>query len=151
MFVNPFVSVRPTNIKIITIAAPAAGAELIQVVPLGRVWRILSFSATLTASSAVATRVPSIVIDDGSSVLLRVPTGGTITASTSALFQAAAIGGTTNGLTGVALSVVPLPEPMFYVVKPGWRVRTLTQLIDVADQWSAAQMVVDELPYSDDV
>jgi hypothetical protein len=145
MFGPPRTTVLPSNIKVIETEAPAAGAESITVIPAGKAWRVMSFIATLTADATVANRLPSLVIDDGTNVLVRVFASTNVTAAQSVLFSAITAGVNSSGLAGVGLGSVPLLDPMFLVLQPGWRIRTLTTAIVAGDQWGIARLVVDEI------
>lgn len=142
---NPRMSQTPSNIKVITIAAPAAGAELSQVVPLGKTWRLMSWIATFTASATVATRQALMIIDDGTNTLSRVPSATTITAAQAVIVQGFSGPGLFGNITAVQTSPILLPNPQFFVLQPGWRVRTSVINLDAGDQWSTCYMVVDEI------
>lgn len=146
-FVNQHVDVRPTNIKVVALTTPSAGADIVQVVPLGRVWRLLTFVATFTASATVASRTPSLIIDDGTNVLYQVYTATAVTAGQAMQVRGNAIPIVLISVTAVATNSFPLMDPSYFVLQPGWRIRTATSNIDATDQWSAARIVVDELPY----
>lgn len=130
--------------RVIETAAPAAGAESITTVPAGKYWRITTFIATLTADATVASRAPVLVIDDGANILYRVNPGGTITASSAVALLVAVIGSTQSSIAGVQLSTPLLPDPTFFVLQPGWRIRTLTTAIVAGDQWGEARLIVQE-------
>ena len=133
------------NIQVISTAAPAAGAESVTTVPAGKRWRLLGMYATLTTSATVATRIPSLVIDDGTNVLFRtVPTVSGIAASTAVGISASTTGGVGASQTGVIYPQFQLPDPATLLLQPGWRIRWITTAIDAADQWSIARLVVDE-------
>lgn len=132
--------------KVIETAAPAAGAESITTVPAGKYWRLSLFTASLTTDATVATRVPSLVIDDGTNVLLRFLGSGSqsVSASSTLAFPAAVVGASTIAITGVSVSGAMLPDPLSLVLMPGWRIRTLTSAIVAGDQWGIARLVVQE-------
>lgn len=145
-FSNQLVSTRPTNIHIVTTAAPAAGVESITTVPAGEYWKLATWLCTLTASGAAANRQPMLVIDDGSTTLWQWKINTAITSGQVVPVMAMA-SGTTGGNTSTAGNLqalsISLPDPNVFMLQPGWRVRTVTYLIDAADQWSAAKLVVD--------
>jgi len=133
--------------KVVETAAPAAGAESITTVPAGKYWRMASFICTLTADATVATRLPTLIIDDGTNILIRLIGSATagVTASASAEFGGAVFGGTQVAMTGVKLVSPSLPDPLFLVLEPGWRIRTSTTAIVAGDQWGIARLVVQEV------
>lgn len=131
--------------KVIETAAPAAGAESITTVPAGKYWRVASFYAALTTDATVATRHPTIVIDDGTNVVLRLlATSVGIAASLTVAFTAVASGAGGASITGTVLGSVALPDPSVLILAPGWRIRTLTANIAAGDQWGIARLVVQE-------
>lgn len=133
---QPSRSLGATTIQ--TISQPAAGVELLKVVPAGQYWTLASFGSLYTASAAVATRTPTLIIDDGANVLARIPAGGVGVTASQAPSVSWANYGVTISSTGVAY-ISTLPTGI--VLQPGWRIRTLTNLMDTADQWSPANIV----------
>jgi hypothetical protein len=119
-----------------TVAAPAAGAELIYVVPLGARQRLISFTGTLVSAVAVANRVVALLIDDGANVLATIPSNNTQVASTTAEYTFA--DGATLVTAAAGNNYQATPQNMFLF--PGWRVSTLTAGIQGADQWSVANL-----------
>jgi hypothetical protein len=90
-------------------------------------------TATLTNAVAVANRIPQLIIDNGTQVVLTIPSNVTLAASLANVFNfadsmpyLAAINGQTLG---------PLPSNL--MLGPGWRIRSSTTGIQAADQWSA--------------
>ena len=133
--------------RVIETAAPAAGAESITTVPAGKYWRLASFIISLVTSATVANRLASIVIDDGVNVLASFTFTGTAVGNITASSTKNIIG-TTQSFTSTGTIAntggIPLPDPMFFLLQPGWRVRTLTDLIQVGDQYGIARLVVQE-------
>jgi hypothetical protein len=140
------VSLRPRVQAVIETAAPAAGAESITTVPAGKYWRMASFICTLTTDATVATRLPTLVIDDGTNILIRLIGSATVglTASSSASYCATVLGTSQVAITGVQMVGPTLPDPTFLVLQPGWRIRTSTTAIAAGDQWGIARLVVQE-------
>ncbi len=115
-------------------SAPAAGAEFSITVPGGEVWFLINTRATLTTSVAVANRGPSLIVDDGTTQLLRVRDVTNITASQA--IDINWIGGLGAPIaTGTASHAVVFP--MGLVLPSGYRLRSLTEAIDAGDQWNA--------------
>jgi hypothetical protein len=146
--------VRETRglIRIIAIANPAAGAEVIQVVPAGKRWKLLSFNARLVTSAAVVTRHINFVCDDGagnigaasdSQVDHAASTGQAyLVLPTSASYQSNTRGPGGSLLSGIS---VLIPWAQAIEAKAGMRFTTLTGgPIDVADQWQNASIMVEE-------
>lgn len=129
-------------LRVVPIANPAAGAEVVVTVPGGSVWRPISLVTTLATSAVVAVRGPSLIVDDGSTTVMRLPQGGTQAASLSVVNTWANGSGSPAGTSATGAQSVPLPD---LVMPAGYRLRTLTNLIDVGDQYSAVALWVEEL------
>ena len=127
--------------KLITAPAPAAGADFTLTPPVGVRWRILGGQAQLKTSAAVANR----------QVLLEVTRGGVVVFTCpSPSVQAAGLTYAYQLLPGVTqptlVSTYPvLPFPVAVVLDETWRLASSTAAIDVADQWSAIALLVEEL------
>lgn len=122
----------------ITIPAPAAGADWSTVVPGGRLWELLSVFGSLTASAAAVTRRPRLIINDGSGSATQLPANTNLAASTTNVYTWA------QGATSVSAgtdSCMGIPD-MF--LPAGWTISAATLNLDVADQWSAVQILVNE-------
>lgn len=135
------------NIQALPIPTPSAGADFIVFPRAGEDWRILGVRAQLVTSAAVANRIPSFNWDDTTNVARQVPPGVVQVASLSitwcwnldSSFTSTSILGTVAG--------VSLPD---VVVPSGWRFRSSTQALDVADQWQNIFVMferMDEPPY----
>jgi len=129
------------SLRSIVGSAPAAGAELLDVVPAGRQWILRSTRVSLVTAVAVANREPSLVVDDGAgNIMAQVPIGTVIPASlTTALCWAP--GATLSGLVGGDESAGWVMECRML---PGWRIRTITTAIQGADQYAAPGYMVEE-------
>lgn len=139
--------VPPTDVvgrvRLITGAAPAAGAESIETVPAGARWLLRAWRIELTTAAAVGNRQVHLLIDNGVTGVLDHPANGT---------QAATLGRTYNaGEYGFAPALtddqlyIGLTRPL--VLEAGYRIRTLTTGIAAADQYAApVYQVVEQLP-----
>lgn len=128
-------------VKLIPVASPTAGNEIIAKVPGGVMWEILHFRALLTTSAVVATRLPKLAYRDPDLVTrVTYPSAVSQAASLVNNFDWDAGIGATVSATGIAnpLSTPPIPLPS------GWTVITATGLLDVGDQWSAVSLLVRE-------
>ena len=128
----------------IQVGNPAAGADWSLSVPAGARWDLISASALFTSSVGVATRLPRLIVDDGTNTLFEAPAIFPQAASL-AITQSwgAGAGGpvTTDELTGGSVSS-GLPND--FMLLAGWRVRSSTGAIQVGDQWSAISVSVLE-------
>jgi hypothetical protein len=130
----------PGVLRSFTGTNPAPGAEVSETVPTGARWIVRALRVTLVTSAAVATRRVHVIIDDGATVLLDVDAGDTQVASLTQVYHAAAWGYAPPLADTIA--VIPLPPDVFMLA--GWRIRTLTTLLQGADDYSAPQLTVEE-------
>lgn len=124
----------------ITGATPAAGAEINEVVPTGRIWRLIEFDARFVASAAVATRAPSLVVDDGTFRLYRAAPNFSLTAGQGAFYLMA---------DGIPYSVDTsnsqnMPLPCNQMMGQGFRIVSSTSNIQAGDQWDTIHYLVEE-------
>lgn len=106
-------------------------------------WRVLSLTAILTASAAVANRTVVLVADDQTTTFLRVPAVAAQTAGQVVHYDAFDGASVSNTLATDQL----LDWPRGGLVLPqGYRLRSVTGGIDAADQWSSVAAMVEELP-----
>jgi hypothetical protein len=138
---------REPLLRLITVPTPAAGAEFVVKAPGEGLWRMISIAAIFTASAAVANRRPSLLADDQTDVYWAAESTVDIAAA-AAVRVCAYTGAVGAGLTGV-LTNLPLPTEGL-ILQPGYRLRSSTALIDVADQWSAVRAQVMEYPNGPD-
>lgn len=128
-------------IRTLLVANPAAGAEIVALVPGGVSWEVLALRATLTTSAAVANRLPVLQLrDTDGKVAYEFPGAAVQAASLAVSYSWSAGYGTSTAVSGQQLPM-PAPAP---VVLAGGVVRTVTTLLDVADQWSAVVLTVRE-------
>lgn len=149
MFNAPNSRQRPTDYKVFSQAAPVAGSEIIITVPAKVVWRLVTFAAQLVTSAVVGNRQLSIVVDDGTNILHRSGFNGStaVVASQSPFCEAAFLGAATGGISNVMTSQAMLPSPDYFLLLPGWRIRTLTfAALDAGDQWGIPRCIIDEIP-----
>jgi hypothetical protein len=128
------------RLRSITGTNPAAGVEISETVPAGVRWRLVAFQATLTTSAVVANRFPGILIDDGTLILLFSRSLAAQAASNSINHSWADWGAQSTALG----SPNALPIPPGLVLAPGYRIRTSTAALDVGDDWTAPQYLVEE-------
>lgn len=130
----------PGAIRSVQVAAPAAGAELAVTVPDNARWRLHTLTASLVASATVATRSPRFVFGDGTNELASVESLSTIAAGETGVWSLGAFG--FAGGTSAKRFTVPIPAGI--VLPAGATIASVTTAIDAGDQWSAAQLLVEE-------
>jgi hypothetical protein len=119
---------------------PAAGVEISETVPAGARWRLESFFATLVTDATAANREVALVVDDGTNVLARVPTGQNHAASLTRNYSYFPGG----EVSAVAQDVTIVQRAPAFWLLPGYRIRTITTNLQAADDWSAPRLGVLE-------
>lgn len=129
--------------KMVSVANPAAGANFALTAPGGEFWLLHSITFRFVASAAVANRLVHLFADDQTDVYFRAPANSIVAAAGDQRFcgfagapQSAAIGNEV---------LFPLPANGL-LLPPGWRFRTSTDAIDVADQYSEIRALIQSFP-----
>jgi len=120
-------------LTVVSVANPAAGAEISVTVPANERWELLALLFTFTTSATAANRTPAIQIGDGTNTAVRVIYHSTIAASIALAMAWATTG--SNAYAAGLRSITPLPVGL--TMEAGWIVSTSTALIQVDDQYSA--------------
>jgi len=120
---------------------PAAGAEISETVPAHARWRLQGISFALATSAVVAGRIVSVLIDDGASEFMRISNSSTQGASATFRYTVGAFGNNVS-IAGSNTVVLMMPPDLFLF--QGWRVRTLTTLLDAGDNFGPPQLCVEE-------
>jgi hypothetical protein len=130
-------------IRVVQVPTPAVGTDWSVAAPGQGLWRLLAFRYVFTTDANVANRLPSLIVDDGTSALLQV---------SAPAVQAAGIAQSYSGFPGsggAALAgapwLVPCPSDGILLL-PGFRLRSSTTAIQVGDQFSAIALYIEELP-----
>lgn len=131
----------PGNLRSITGTNPAAGAEISETVPTGARWALRGISAFLVTDVTAVTRLPHLVIDDGTTLLLRLYSSSGASLSSTVRFHWAGVGANLVTSSGnFVLSMLP-PDLM---LSAGWRISMVTVNLQAADDWSAPQLYIEE-------
>lgn len=128
-------------LRVIVVADPAAGAEEILTAPGGVFWRVLSVRYTLTTDATVANRITTLISDDGTSSFWQNGVSGGQTAGTTQAYSTTT--GANNFGAGAIIRPMGYPDGGVWLY-PGWRLRTATENIQVADQYSGFVALVEE-------
>ncbi len=130
------------RLRVVTIAVPAAGADWIQTVPTGKIWKILSVAGLLTTGVGVANRVVYLAFDDGTNGYCQVPSNFVHTASLAKVYTGAfGVPEESSQVTIVNRITIPIP-PM--LMPAGHRIASVTVNIQAADAWTAIFLLVEE-------
>lgn len=119
---------------------PAAGSEILETVPVGACWRLISANATIVTDATVIGRRPALIIDDGINAIYKISDGADITAGLTAPvvfsqgFGAAVV---SNGIHVIAF-------PQYILLQAGYRIKTVTSNLQAGDNYSAPQLLVEE-------
>src|SRR6266487_810854 len=130
------------NIATLVGANPAAGAEFSQTVPAGQTWLLYAVRAQLITSIAVANRRPSLFIDDGTNNIMKLYVNQQQAASLTINFDWVAGIGINQNQFGTDV-LAALPYPLY--LPSGYRIRSSTDNIDVADDWGAPVFFMEVL------
>lgn len=124
--------------RVITGAAPAAGADWIVTVPSGKLWRLVGLTASLVTAVAAANRSPRLVVTDGKTTTLILPPVAVQAASLTGAFTWAAH---VDSYATAPDQVIALPD---LTLQAGWTIAVSTTAIQAADQWSIQALLVIE-------
>lgn len=126
-------------------ADPAAGAEISHTVPAGKHWKLLSVAVPLVTSAVAGNRRVSLVFDDGTNVFWRGISPNDQAASLTHDYSWGLKAGISTGGTADTVKSSSLPE---LVLKPGYRIRTITAALDptggTGDNFGVARLYVVE-------
>ncbi len=113
--------------------APGPGADWTQTVTTNQRWRIRSVRASLTTAVAAGSRRPRLIVDDGANTLMDIDPNVTQAPSLTVAYDW--IPGYPS--TGILIVETELNIPADLQLFSGWRIRSLTDAIQGADQWTA--------------
>jgi hypothetical protein len=130
----------PGNLRFVTIANPAPGAEFTQTVPTDARWKILAIGFTFTASVAVANRSFTVLFRKSGVTLYEVGTGIVITASQAPRYRLAA--GVPFLTVDTLAYTLPLPTDFFLTGLS--QILSITANIQAGDDYTAPLLLVEE-------
>lgn len=139
MDISPTIQHLHGRIRPITGTDPDAGTEISETVPARRRWRLLTINFSLVTDVTVADRYVRLIIDDGTTVLY---ISSAIAAHVASLTRNHSYGvnGQTHDVTYNTFNT-SLPD---LILISGFRIRTATQDLQAADNFTAPQMLVEE-------
>lgn len=132
----------PGNLISFVGASGGAGLDWAVTVPGISRWRVQSVVGLFTTSVAVAARTVRLQILDNIGVPVY-ETGNNNVQAAGLVIRYSYGPGTGTFQSGPASFVASLPEAM--VLDGGWKIQTVTDNIDVADQWTFIRVVAEEL------
>lgn len=128
------------NFRSILGADPAAGAEVLEAVPAGAVWRILATRFLLVTSVNGVDRLVSFMADDGTNFFFISPPGPVQIANKTYNHIASHLGA---GSTDI-FHVVSIMIPPKLVLPAGYRLGTFTSNLEPDDNYGAPRIYVEE-------
>lgn len=129
--------------RVLHVTDPAAGADWSTTAPGSAARRIVSLHARLVASAAVANRQVALIASSSAGRWYQQAWSVTQTAGQTVDYGAHTAAGTAGAAPGTAS--VPLPAAGLLLL-PGFQLSVVTTGIDVADQWSGVNLLIDEIP-----
>jgi len=124
------------TVRVITGTDPAAGVEITETVPAGRVWKLNSFRAQLVTDATVANRTLRLIIDDGTTTLFDYYSALASQAASQTIAYNFSIGLSAPTVSS-ALGVANAPLGEGFILGPGYRIRTLASGLVAGDNWGA--------------
>lgn len=107
------------------------------------IWRVMAVRFTLVTDINVANRTVALVLDDGTNEFLRVAYEGNIVAASTT--QLGAYPGANRDPVTLSTLNVALPTDGA-LLRPGWRLRSVSAALQAGDQYSAITILVQEFP-----
>lgn len=131
----------PGAVRSVTGSTPAAGAEISETVPAGARWQLIAIAFNLVTAVAAGNRIVHLLLDDGANVYFRDSPNVLQAASLTDNYSFAA---GESKLAAVSANAVMGNVPVENRLPAGHRIRTSTNVIQGADQFSAPQLLVRE-------
>jgi hypothetical protein len=103
--------------------------------------KVTSFSAQFVANATVINRNVEVIVDDGANTVWRTSVPASITAGQTVFVS----GAQSNAPTGVVATDLTVLLPPGLVLRPGWRLRTLTANLQGTDAWTNIWLLVEDL------
>ncbi len=128
------------EIVVTTVTVPAAGAEIVQVVPVARRWRFITMRFRLVTDANVANREPQIFFDEGGNIFLHSGTNAGQTASQGRDYTVS----DSPILAGILTNARQIATPSDVLLGTGFRIITNTPGLQVGDQYSAIFLLTEE-------
>lgn len=130
----------PGQIRSITGTNPAAGIEILETVPTGARWRLISFFTPFVTDATVINRTPRIIIDDGTTKIIDSASTAAVAAGTTTSFDAGDFGSVLS--TPSLGRTIGLPSLLYLTA--GYRIQTVTINMQAGDDYGAPLYSVEE-------
>jgi len=135
--------------RVILGTQPGAGAEVLETVPAGKLWRVVSFLVSLVTNSTVATRTAEFAVDDGANIF---SWGQPQLSQSASLTFPYVLGGAVNpafpasGVRQGNSVHVAVPGLGLALLLAGFRIRTVSTNLQAGDQYGQPKYLVEEWP-----
>lgn len=129
------------RIKVITGTDRAAGNEIVESVPAGRIWRPMGINFTLVAAAAAASRRVHIRFNDGGSWDLDCFSSIDQIISETKSYSGMPIGAVPDE-TDADKIIIPIPDNLY--LPEAFRIMTRTSNLNAGDNFGAPTMLVEE-------
>ena len=129
----------PGRNKVVLMADPGAGNQLIVFVPVGAVWALKSVLFGLVTSAAAGNRRVTLILDDGTNQFHRVVFSSDVIASKAYTFTASIAYQDIDDRNTVIVGALPAVK-----LPAGYSVRTVTTEFDGGDVLSVGRLMVEE-------
>lgn len=130
----------PGMLRSVLGADPAAGAEILEVVPPGARWRLRGIRVVLVTDVTAPVRLVAFFVDDGANQLIYLPSATSQAASLARVYNLAEYA-YQPALSG---SNIFLSIPLNLNLLQGWRIQSSTSGLAAGDDWGAPRMMVEE-------
>lgn len=129
------------RIRIVTVANPAVGADWTTTMPVRVRWELIAVRGQYVADANVANRDPALRIDSGATIMYEAPVDRQINAGeTRRLSWGAGVGVISSGNGLVYNGSIPVG----LMLNNAMKILTVTNQIQIGDQWSGVVLVVRE-------
>lgn len=127
--------------RFVTGTDPGVFSEILESVPSGARWELLSVVATLVTNATAGNRLPNLGFDDGVTIYARAPMTATVGPSLSVPLYWQQ-GAWFNPAVVASTPIAPLPQRL--ILASGHRISTQTTNISAGDNWGAPLLGVRE-------
>lgn len=136
------------QLRSVSSADPAAGAEISLSVDTNFTWRILGISYTLVTDATVANRTPHLVFENTAGLQLGFFAKATQPASTTVKYSCMPIGGAEILSSGI-FTMIPIPKG--FLMDHAFTIRTETVNLKAGDNYSLMEVWVEQFFQRQDI
>lgn len=139
-------SAGAATVKVVTIPAPAAGAEIVLKPPSGKAWELVSLVAHFVASATITSRYPRLIVQSpAGGVSIALVNWNVVAITASNAWDICWARGVNSGV-GTAVNEANRDLPYGFAIPDGGQLLSVTANIQPGDQWSSIAALVIERP-----